>query len=122
VVVGANGSGKTTLFDVLGFLHESLKGNVQQAIDARDRFKEVLSRDSDSETIEIEIQYRMTILRKTRLVTYSLEIGERNGAVSILSDSGGRVLLFGDAACGGYRQVHLPPRKCGLTGLATGIR
>jgi predicted ATPase len=83
VVVGANGSGKTTLFDVFGFLHDSLKGNVRQALDARGRFKEVLSRDSDSDTIEIEIQYRMPILGKNRLVTYSLEIGERNGAVSI---------------------------------------
>ena len=33
VVVGANGSGKTTLFDVFGFLHDSLKGNVRQALD-----------------------------------------------------------------------------------------
>ena len=76
MVVGANGSGKTTLFDVFGFLHDSLKGNVRQVLDARGRFKEVLSRVSDSETIEIEIQYRMPILGKTRLVTYSLEIGE----------------------------------------------
>lgn len=83
VVVGANGSGKTTLFDVFGFLHDSLKGNVRQALDVRGRFKEVLSRDSDSDTIEIEIQYRMPILGKNRLVTYLLEIGEENGVVKI---------------------------------------
>lgn len=83
VVVGANGSGKTTLFDVFGFLHDSLKGNVRQALDARGRFKEVLSRDSDSDTIEIEIQYRMPILGKNRLVTYLLEIGEEDGVVKI---------------------------------------
>ena len=83
VVVGANGSGKTTLFDVFGFLHDSLKGNVRQALDARGRFREVLSRDSGEETILIEIQYRMPILGKNRLVTYSLEIGEVRGVVSI---------------------------------------
>lgn len=83
VVVGANGSGKTTLFDVFGFLHDSLKGNVRQALDARGRFREVLSRDSGEETILIEIQYRMPILGKNRLVTYSLEIGEVRGVISI---------------------------------------
>ena len=80
IVVGANGSGKTTLFDVFGFLHDCLKGNVRQALDARGRFKEVLSRDSEEETILIEIQYRMPIADKNRLVTYSLEIGEQVGA------------------------------------------
>lgn len=78
VVVGANGAGKTTLFDVFGFLHDCLKGNVRQALDARGRFKEVLSRDSDGDTILIEIQYRMPIAEVERLVTYSLEISERN--------------------------------------------
>ncbi|MDO9011292.1 MAG: AAA family ATPase [Gallionella sp.] len=78
VVVGANGSGKTTLFDVFGFLHDCLKGNVRQALDSRGRFKEVLSRDTDEDTILIEIQYRMLIAEVERLVTYSLEISERN--------------------------------------------
>jgi len=78
VVVGANGAGKTTLFDVFGFLHDCLKGNVRQALDTRGRFKEVLSRDSNENTILIEIQYRMTIAGVERLVTYSLEISERN--------------------------------------------
>lgn len=78
VVVGANGAGKTTLFDVFGFLHDCLKGNVRQALDSRGRFKEVLSRDTDEDTILIEIQYRMLIAEVERLVTYSLEISERN--------------------------------------------
>lgn len=77
VVVGANGAGKTTLFDVFGFLHDCLKGNVRQALDRRGRFKEVLSRDSLEDTILIEIQYRMPIAGVDRLVTYSLEIGEK---------------------------------------------
>ena len=79
VVVGANGSGKTTLFDVFAFLHDCLKGNVRQALDARGRFKEVISRDSTEDTILIELQYRMEIVGVDRLVTYSLAIGEREG-------------------------------------------
>jgi predicted ATPase len=80
VVVGANGAGKTTLFDVFGFLHDCLKGNVRQALDARGRFREVVSRDCREESIQIEIQYRMPILGVDRLVTYLLEIGEREGS------------------------------------------
>ncbi|MBA3593863.1 MAG: AAA family ATPase [Polaromonas sp.] len=80
VVVGANGAGKSTLFDVFGFLHDCLKGNVRQALDSRGRFKEVLSRDSADDTILIEIQYRMPIAGVDRLVTYSLEIGEKGNA------------------------------------------
>ncbi len=80
VVVGANGSGKSTLFDVFGFLHDCLKGNVRQALDARGRFQEVISRDSKEDSILIELQYRMDIVGVDRLVTYSLEIGEKKGA------------------------------------------
>ena len=80
VVVGANGSGKSTLFDVFGFLHDCLKGNVRQALDSRGRFSEVLSRGAEEKTILIEIQYRMPIAGVDRLVTYSLEIGDRGGA------------------------------------------
>lgn len=80
VVVGANGAGKSTLFDVFGFLHDCLKSNVRQALDSRGRFREVLSRDSDEDAILIEIQYRMPISGVDRLVTYSLEIAERNGS------------------------------------------
>lgn len=79
VVVGANGAGKSTLFDVFGFLHDCLKGNVRQALDSRGRFREVLSRDTGDETILIEIQYRMHLTGVERLVTYSLEIADRQG-------------------------------------------
>lgn len=80
VVVGANDPGKTTLFEVFGFLHDCLQGNVRQALDACGRFREVFSRDSGDDSILIEIKYRMPILGKDRLVTYFLEIAERNGA------------------------------------------
>ncbi|WP_397572701.1 AAA family ATPase [Silanimonas sp.] len=81
VVVGANGAGKSTLFDVFGFLHDSLKSNVRTALDKRGRFREVLSRGCEPETdsILIEIQYRMEITGVERLVTYSVEIAERQG-------------------------------------------
>lgn len=79
VVVGANGTGKSTLFDVFGFLHDCLRSNVRQALDKRGRFKEVMSRESTGESILIEIQYRMPISGVERLVTYVLEIAERQG-------------------------------------------
>ncbi|MEN4901995.1 AAA family ATPase [Luteimonas sp. TWI1437] len=88
VVVGANGSGKTTLFDVFGFLHDCLKGNVRQALDKRGRFREVLSRgcDPEKDAILIELQYRMEITGVERLVTYSIEIGERKGMPIVLRE------------------------------------
>lgn len=88
VVVGANGSGKSTLFDVFGFLHDCLKGNVRQALDKRGRFQEVLSRDCDpaTDSILIELQYRMEITGVQRLVTYSLEIGEQDHGPVVLRE------------------------------------
>jgi predicted ATPase len=88
VVVGANGAGKSTLFDVFGFLHDCFKGNVRQALDKRGRFREVLSRGSDSEkdAIYIELKFRMEIAGIDRLVTYSIEIGERSGVPVVLRE------------------------------------
>lgn len=78
IFVGANGVGKTTLFDVFGFLSDALKNNVRQAIAKRGGFKEVISRGQQG-LIEIELQFRLTIAGKDRLVTYRLEIGEEKG-------------------------------------------
>ena len=75
VVVGANGAGKSTLFDVFGFLRDCLTFNVTRALRSRGGFQEVVSRGAGGENISIEIQYRMPITGKERLVTYSLEIG-----------------------------------------------
>jgi predicted ATPase len=88
VVVGANGSGKSTLFDVFGFLHDCLKNNVRQALDTRGRFGEVLSRGCNpkEDSILIELQYRMEITGVERLITYSLEIGERNNAPVVIKE------------------------------------
>lgn len=78
VFVGANGTGKSTLFDVFAFLSEALQGNVRSALANRGGFKEVRSRDSKG-NIEIELQFRLEITNKERLVTYLIEIGEKKG-------------------------------------------
>ena len=81
VVVGANGTGKSTLFDVFGFLKDCLTYNVKQALQARGGFSEVVSRDAKPKAqIEIEIQFRTEIVGVERLVTYSLNIGQEDGA------------------------------------------
>jgi len=78
--VGANGVGKTTLFDVFGFLRDALKNNVRQAIQARGGYQEVITRGSSlGEHIEIELQFRMDIGDKSRLVTYRIEIRSVEG-------------------------------------------
>lgn len=74
VIVGPNGSGKSTLFDVFGFLRDALTGNVRQALDARGRFGEVVTRGHENEPILIELQVRLPIAGRSRLVTYSVEI------------------------------------------------
>jgi predicted ATPase len=79
IFVGANGVGKTTLFDAFGFLSDCLKNNVRQALSKRGGFKEVISRGHQKEMIEIELQFKLIIAGKNRLVTYRLEIGEENG-------------------------------------------
>ncbi len=75
IFVGANGVGKTTLFDVFGFLSDALRNNIRQALVKRGGYKEVISRGQTG-LIEIELQFRLVIAGKDRLVTYRLEIGE----------------------------------------------
>lgn len=79
VLVGANGAGKSTLFDVFGFLRDSLNGNVRQALDARGRFPEVVTRGHESESIRIGLQAKLPIAGVNRLVTYQLEIAQESG-------------------------------------------
>lgn len=78
IFVGANGVGKTTLFDVFGFLSDALRNNIRQALLKRGGFKEVISRGQQG-LIEFELQFRLSIAGKNRLVTYRLEIGEESG-------------------------------------------
>lgn len=78
IFVGANGTGKSTLFDVFAFLGEALQGNVRSALANRGGYREVCSRDSLG-NIEIELQFRLEITKKERLVTYLVEISEEKG-------------------------------------------
>jgi len=78
VIVGANGSGKSSLFDVFGFLKEAMKDNVQQALNKRGGFKEVVSRGQENEEIELSIQFRLPIADVQRRVTYQLQIILKN--------------------------------------------
>ena len=86
VFVGANGAGKSTLFDVFGFLKECLTYNVTKALQVRGGFKEVVSRGHKNENIVIEIQYRMDIDEKDRLITYHVEIGSKGNKTAIVKE------------------------------------
>ena len=80
VVVGANGAGKSTLFSVFGFLRDAMTTNVSAALaklGGSRGFEEVRSRNSDG-PIEIELKFRESGERP-QLVTYQLNIGERQG-------------------------------------------
>ena len=79
VLVGANGTGKSTLFSVFGFLKDAMISNVTTALakmGGSRSFKEVVSRKSTG-PIEIEIKFREK--PKSQLVTYTLQIAEKNG-------------------------------------------
>ena len=86
VLVGANGSGKSTLFDVFGFLRDALTSNVRQALDARGRFAEVVTRGHETESIIIELQVDLEIAGSPRLVTYHLEIGLDQGRPIVIHE------------------------------------
>jgi predicted ATPase len=57
-----------------------LKNNVRQAVQARGGFHELITRGTNNkDRIEIELQFRMDISGKSRLVTYRLELRAING-------------------------------------------
>lgn len=72
VFLGKNGVGKTTFFDVFGFLHDCLIGNVKTALARRGGFNEVISRNQEG-TIDFEIKFRAN--ETEPLITYQLSIG-----------------------------------------------
>lgn len=83
VVVGANGTGKSTFFHVFGFLKDCLTYNVGAAIQSRGGYHELVSRGHEEENISIELQFRMEISKVQRLVTYYLEISNKNKKVEV---------------------------------------
>ena len=84
VFVGPNGSGKTTFFKIFGFLSDSLRNNVSVAVNREGGFKEVISRNvPDNESIEIEVKFRNTNVKKSPLVTYLLKINKEGKSTFI---------------------------------------
>lgn len=83
VFVGRNGVGKTTLFRVLAFLKNCLSSNVRVALQTEggfNGFKEVITRGVDqSDSIVVELKFRLSIAEKNRLVTYRLELALEDG-------------------------------------------
>ena len=73
VFLGKNGSGKTTFFDVFGFLHDCLSGNVKSALAKRGGYDEVISRDHNGEDISFIIKFRPA--SDEPLMTYELSVG-----------------------------------------------
>jgi predicted ATPase len=77
VFLGPNGSGKTTFFDVIGFLSDCITTNVRKALEKRGRFPEVISRESESQEIEIVIKYREN--KQSPIINYTVAIALQNG-------------------------------------------
>ena len=73
VFLGANGSGKSTLFDVFAFLAECFTDGLRRALNKRESFKELRTRDCDG-PIAFELKYREE--PGTPLITYHLSINE----------------------------------------------
>ena len=112
VVVGANGTGKSTLFQVFGFLKDCLTYNVGAAIQGRGGWHELVSRGHEGEEIVIELQFRMEISQVQRLVTYYLELRQRNQQVEIAREilrykrgASGSPYHFLDFSCGKGKAV-----------------
>lgn len=84
VLIGANGTGKSTFIDVFGFLRDCLLGNVRVAVQKRAGFAQLVSRGHENENIEIEIKVELDFTgSKTRLVTYSVAVGETDRRVVV---------------------------------------
>jgi len=84
IIVGKHGVGKSTFFDVFGFLRDCLNGNVKKALDVRGGFKEVVSRQKNSENICFEIKFRTG--KDEPRVTYELAISNVSGKPAIAKE------------------------------------
>ena len=80
VLVGPNGSGKSTLFDVFAFLAECFEGGLRRAWDRRGRAREIRTRGAGGPVV-VELKYRER--PDEPLITYRLEVGERNGSPTV---------------------------------------
>ena len=84
VLLGPNGSGKSTVFDVFAFLAECFESGLRRAWEKRGRARELKSRGVDS-PILIEIAYREQ--PRSPLMTYYLEVNERNNRPVVVRES-----------------------------------
>ena len=84
VLLGPNGSGKSTVFDVFAFLAECFESGLRRAWDRRGRAKELKSRGAEG-PINIEIKYREQ--RNSPIITYNLQVDERNGSPVVMQES-----------------------------------
>jgi predicted ATPase len=95
VIVGANGTGKSTIFSVLGFLRDAMTNNVNIALTKLGGSRgiaEVRTRGvPESEPIEITIKFRAETVvnsaNKSPLITYKLELNEKNGRAYVAQES-----------------------------------
>ena len=76
VLLGPNGSGKSTVFDVFAFLAECFESGLRRAWEKRGKARELKSRGGEGSVL-IEIAYREQPGKP--LITYHLEVDERNG-------------------------------------------
>lgn len=120
VLLGPNGSGKSTVFDVFAFLAECFENGLRRAWEKRGKAKELKSRGGEGPVL-IEIAYReRTTAPKTPLITYHLEVDEKDGRPVVCaewlrwtrSQGSGRPFKFLDYAYGRGEVVSgEPPDK-----------
>ena len=82
-LLGPNASGKSTVFDVFAFLAECFENGLRRAWEKRGRARELKSRGAD-DPVQIEIAYREEPGRP--LITYHLEVDERNGRPAVVRE------------------------------------
>ena len=83
VLLGPNGSGKSTVMDVFAFLAECFESGVRKAWEKRGRARELKSRCGEGPVL-IEIAYREQ--PRGNLITYHLELDERNGRPAVVAE------------------------------------
>lgn len=83
VLLGPNGSGKSTLFDVFAFLAQCFESGLRRAWEKRGKAREFKSRGGQG-PILIEIAYRER--PGSPLITYHLEVNEKNGRPVIIRE------------------------------------
>ena len=84
VLVGANDSGKTGFFDALKFLKECLTLDLVTTLKKSGGFSEVLRRDAEAESVEIDIGFRLSVWQVETQFNYLLRLGLENGIAHVL--------------------------------------